>query len=836
MNIFLHKQILFQLLFLLAVPLIGTAQNIVQDTIYESQVYVDTFISSPNDPALFQPPSNGTLVWGEIEDLTYEVNYTPDSAFTGTDVFKFYIWEENASVPSFTQLTYEVTVLPSLVTAEHDHLTTAYEQPLTIDVMANDFSSTGVLNLKTIPSVNNGTAVFTPDGEQIVFTPAAGFSGVAYLNYVVCDDVGSCDDGTVVINVLEEVPSQVDTMRVFTTKNEPQPIFVPSDYLLTQSPANGVYDESGDMPIYTPNTDFIGDDYIGYDYMGMDRVVEVIVLDVVPNQFAFDDEEHMTPYEGQIEINVLANDEFGTNTSCIGIEANAEYGTVTYDPQNDGKGIFRYTPPAGFTGVDWFTYESCPPMSSGDTEIATVFVFVSNYEPAEATFEMSTPKLTPLVIGYSVPITEFDFEVVEGGDLGTTSFLPGNVDTTIYGRQVTGYNLIIYTPDANVDSGLDEVELEYCVMTNDSCSYLQTVKIDIDILDIGDGSGPMCFDDCIWPGDANFDGVVNMEDLLAIGLSMGEVGKPRSNVDLTQWYGQYGEDWNNPFQSLPIDLKHPDTDGDSLITAMDTVAISNFYGKAHSMTSAVAPFYEDEIVLESDLYADPGDLVEMKMVLGTPQDPAEDIYGFTFPFSYNPDVVDSSTVSIEYGTNSWLSYNSPVLNMQRNNFAGLIESGFTRTNQISATGHGEIGTVRFIVSDDLDGLRDDDGEIIFSVGGGTSTVMNSAGQSYGMRIGSANIRIRLKPQEEETDHPLTADQLKVYPNPTQQNFINVHLNGRRDFERVRVFDMTGRLMYDSNQVLSNHLQVPTGNLHNGMYVLSVVTPDGLLTKKFEVLR
>lgn len=836
MNVFLHKQILFQLLLLFAVPLIGTAQYLVQDTIFESQVYVDTFTSSPNDPALLQPPAHGSLNWGEIADFTYSLTYTPDSAFTGTDVFKFYIWENTAPAPSFTQLTYEVTVLPSLVTANHDHLTTAYEQALTIDVTANDYSSTGVLNLKTIPSVNNGTASFTANAEQIVFTPSPGFSGVAYLNYVVCDDIGSCDNGTVVVNVLEDAPNQSDTMRVFTTKNMAQPIFVPNDYILTQSPANGVYDESGDMPIYTPNADFVGEDYIGYDYMGMDRIVEVIVLDVVPNQFAFDDEAFMTPYEGQIEINVLSNDEFGMSTSCISLEADAAYGSVTYDPQNDSKGVFRYTPSAGFTGVDWFTYESCPPMSSGDTEIATVYVFVSNYEPAEASFEMSTPKLTPLIIGYSVPISEFEFTVVEGGDLGTTVFLEGNVDTLIYGQQVTGHNLIVYTPYDSIDAGLDEIELEYCVMTNDICNYQQTVKIDIEILDIGDGSGPMCFDDCIWAGDANFDGVVNMEDLLAIGLSMGEVGKPRSNVDLVQWYGQYGEDWNNPFQPLPIDLKHPDTDGDSLITAMDTVAISNFYGNAHSMTSAVAPFYEDEIVLQSDLYADPGDLVEMTMILGEPNDPAEDIYGFTFPFEYNPDMVDSSSVSIDYSTDSWLAYNSPVLNMQRNDFAGLVESGFTRTNQISATGHGPIGTVRFIVSEDLEGFRDDDGEIVFSVGGGTSTVMNSAGQSYGMRIGSANIRIRLKPQEEETDRPLTADQLKVYPNPTQQNFINVHLNGRRDFERVRVFDITGRLMYDSNQVLSNHLQVPTGNLHNGMYVLSVVTADGLLTKKFEVLR
>jgi hypothetical protein len=98
----------------------------------------------------------------------------------------------------------------------------------------------------------------------------------------------------------------------------------------------------------------------------------------------------------------------------------------------------------------------------------------------------------------------------------------------------------------------------------------------------------MCFDDCIWAGDTNFDGIVNMEDLLPIGLCMGEVGIPRQDVNLSaQWYGQYGDDWS-PY--APMDLKHLDTDGDSIITALDTVAINNFYGNTHSHDTSRGAF------------------------------------------------------------------------------------------------------------------------------------------------------------------------------------------------------------------------------------------------------
>ena len=98
------------------------------------------------------------------------------------------------------------------------------------------------------------------------------------------------------------------------------------------------------------------------------------------------------------------------------------------------------------------------------------------------------------------------------------------------------------------------------------------------------------------------------------------------------------------------------------------------------------------------------------MVMGSNEDPAVDVYGFTFPFSYNPNLFDGPSLEIEYANESWLTYNSPSLSMSRNNFdeqegVGLIESGFTRTSGFSATGIGEIGKVRFIVRDDIDGFR-----------------------------------------------------------------------------------------------------------------------------------
>lgn len=833
MNVSLRKQILFPLFLALGVPIALWGQ-VERPSIFEGQTYEYFFRSEPGAPSIPQPPQNGTAYWASAgQTYEYVLRYTPDDGFIGYDTMRLsYFKRIGSSIFLPRTVTFYITVDTARVFALPDYTTTPMGQSVSLNVVENDSTTNGGLVLKNIPLVNNGAATIAGD-SSITFTPAPGFEGVAYLNYVVCDAAGMCDNGTASFFVIGPSAAQADTVRIFTRKNRPQAVFVPYDYVLVGSPSYGAYDESGDYPVYTPNTNYVGFDYISFDYNGVSKVIEIKVLDIRDNRFAIDDRVYMAPDDGAIEINVLANDLYGSASGCFNLSAPAQYGTVQWVAGQDARGVVRYTPPAGFTGVDWFTYSICDPNSSANVERATVYVFVSNFEPASSLFRMSTPKVTPLVISYSVPIQQFSFSVEAQPQLGTVAFLPGQVDTTIYGRQVTGYNLIIYIPGVNVNSGLDDFELSYCVLDNGGCSFEKTVKVEVDILDIGDGSEPMCFDDCVWSGDTNFDGVVNMKDLLPLGLCMGEVGVPRQNVNLSLWYGQYGDDWYDPFQRAPINLKHLDTDGDSIITSLDTLAISSFYGRTHSLTPADVPFFEHEIVLSGGLFAQPGDYVELPMFMGAANDPARNVYGFTFPFQYNPSLVVPGSVTLNFETNSWLAYNSPILFMSKNDEAGLVEAGFTRTNGISADGHGRIGSVGFVITDDFDGFRPDSEGFSFEVGGGVATVMDGSGMSYGVNVQGTTIHIR-PPQEKPAG--LDPNLLKAYPNPTNLSFINVNLNGGMEFERALIYDLTGRQVFDSGKVLARRMQLPVSQLNNGMYILSVFTQEGVINKKFEVIR
>ncbi len=831
MNVSLQR-LLFQLL-ILSVPLLVQGQTSIVLETYESTAVEYTFTSTPMPPGTVVSPINGThTLTATGQPNTYKLTYTPNDGFFGQDFIRITRWTCPIISQCFQYLDLYITVVPAKVTARQDNVATTSGNPVSINVLSNDFSSRGVLILSSISSVNNGTATFTPGSPNVQFTPAPGFKGVALLNYIVCDDENNCDNGNVSIHVSSTTPPATDTVRVFTHRNTPQSILIPPGFQRVSGPSFGAYSDSGqELPEYTPNNNFTGLDFINFSNGNRQVVARIQVLNTAFNQFAKDDIAYTTPGVS-VEFNVLENDAFGTAAINFTIVQQPANGVLTVGPSN---GLVTYTPNPGFSGTDSFRYSSRRPFGSSNTETATARISVSNFAPASTTYHMYTPRVTPLVIGNNVPVPNFQFFVTDNADHGQVLLLQGQVDTVIYGRQITGYNMVLYVPNSYVTQGEDEFEIAYCVNSSNSgngCSFMRTIKIEVDILNIGSGNGPMCFGDCVWTGDTNFDGVVNMEDLLPIGLFMGEAGLPRPDNNPSLWYAKYAENWDNPFVPFSVDLKHLDADGNGYVSAHDTIAIHNFYGNTHGITAGKAPLSPYTINLVGDVFAGPGDVVELKMVLGSTNQPALNVYGFTFPFEYNPNIFVPGSVQTSFSHKSWLSYNSPILFMNRNNMEGRLETGFTRTTGRAASGFGEIGTVHLIIVDDITGIRMGGDDLSVEVGGGLSTMMNSAGQTFGVEIEKVKIHIRYA---HELEAPLTDDLLKVWPNPVG-DYLNVHLNGGKEFERVTIYNLMGQMVYNTGNMKARNAQIGVNQLDNGIYILSVDTPEGRINKKIEVLK
>ncbi len=823
MNVFLPKQLLLCLLLMASIHLWGQNSTKTLST-SSGQTIRDTFESAAGIPILTTNILNyGTARLSKVSTTKYELIYTANSNVVGTETLRI-----QRFTCSFCTgfITYTINVRENRIVANQDYTFTAENTPISINATGNDTSSDGVRKITAIPLTNNGTA--TISGNTIQFTPTPDFEGIAYINYVICNSNGLCDNGTITVQVLGANANKSDTLRVFTKKNNAQVILIPNTFQVSTNPANGSYSTNGDAPKYTPNQDFAGTDYIRLNKGSVTKTVEVVVLDAATNILAFDDEAFTTPAE-PVEVNVLENDLYKEASGCFSIQDQPQYGRI----EEEG-GLVTYYPSADFNGVDWFTYSVNAPGCTNQAEVATAYIYVGNFEPAATKYRMYTPKNTPLAIDNDVPVSNFKYKINDQGDLGTVVILESGQDTLILGQTIIGDNTILYIPNLNVTSGLDEFEVSYCVFDADNqCSYEKSIKIEVQILDINVPLTERCTRDCIWAGDTNLDGIVDIKDILPLGIGMGSVG-PIRTVATAAWYGQRGNDWAAN-ASLNVNAKHLDTDGSGVVTASDTVAINTYYGNTHGLNSVRPVFYKYDIALGGDVEVIPGDLVELDLVMGSEENPAVDVYGFVFPFEYNPLVFDPASIAIDLSGSNWFGYNSPILSMSKNNQEGLIEAAITRTTGVAASGIGEIGKVKFVVRDDIAGFHLGDEEMTIEVGRGLSVGSNSAGQSFGINVKPIQIHIVQKTKEEIKNTPLTADLLKVYPNPTQ-DLLNLHLNGGQEFESVVVYNLTGQVVYNVNGLQTNRAQINVSNLQDGLYIVSLKGAKGTVNKKFEVIR
>ncbi|MEM9219436.1 MAG: Ig-like domain-containing protein [Cyanobacteria bacterium P01_F01_bin.150] len=200
-------------------PPVNTAPTAVNDsdtTELNTPVNIDVLMndSDPeNDPLNItevSEPINGSarIVNGQIE-------YTPNPGFTGNDVFSYDISDGNGGSDT-AQV--RVSVTPPTNTAPNavdDTKTTAFNTPVSIDVLANDSDPEGdslsvtsieeqVVNSGDTIDVGSGTATLLDNG-QISFTPDNGFSGNASFSYHVSDGNGGEDTAHVTVAVAQKV-------------------------------------------------------------------------------------------------------------------------------------------------------------------------------------------------------------------------------------------------------------------------------------------------------------------------------------------------------------------------------------------------------------------------------------------------------------------------------------------------------------------------------------------------------------------------------------------------------------------------------------------------------
>jgi uncharacterized repeat protein (TIGR01451 family) len=151
-----------------------TAQNFPVDIdILDNDTY-----STLSAITITQQPANGQNI--TVNGLT-NVTYTPNTNYTGTDSFKYTITDEYGTS---NEATVNVTIsAPTPPTAVADAVSTSQNQPVNIDVLANDTQGSGAFNYVTLVSnPSNGTAQVNPN-NTVTYTPSNDYLGGDSFQY-----------------------------------------------------------------------------------------------------------------------------------------------------------------------------------------------------------------------------------------------------------------------------------------------------------------------------------------------------------------------------------------------------------------------------------------------------------------------------------------------------------------------------------------------------------------------------------------------------------------------------------------------------------------------------
>ena len=323
--------------------------------------------------------------------------FQADPGFSGDAAFDFRVRDDGGVDPDCggvdTDLvanTFTVTVLDvnDVPVAVDDAYSTSEGTPVTASLAGNDTPSTDGGNVwMKLTDPANGTVVVNPDGT-FTYTPNPGYAGPDSFTYKITDIDGDVSEAsaTIIIEAVNDVPLAVDD--AYTTA-EDTPVSAslagndtPSTdggnvWMKLTDPANGTVVVNPDGTFtYTPDANFSGTDSFTYKITDIDGDVSeaTATITIEPGNdvpVAVDDAyttAEDTPVNGDLSGNDTPSPDGGNVWMKLTDPAN---GTVVVNPD----GTFTYTPDAGFSGADSFTYKITD--VDGDVSEATATISVA---------------------------------------------------------------------------------------------------------------------------------------------------------------------------------------------------------------------------------------------------------------------------------------------------------------------------------------------------------------------------------------------------------------------------------------------------------------------------
>ncbi|MDD5265141.1 MAG: Ig-like domain-containing protein, partial [Candidatus Bipolaricaulis sp.] len=431
------------------------------------------------------------------------VVYTPASGFSGEDAFTYTVADGNGGTDTAT-VTVTVIAVNDAPIAQDDAAATSEETAVTVDVLGNDRDPDG--DDLAVQSVNQPSHGAVANGRSAVtYTPQVGYSGTDAFSYTVSDGRGGSATAQVLVTVVpvNRMPVAQDDSASMTGEsilmievlaNDSDP---DGDFLLVQSigtPAHGTLLNSRTAISYIPDAGFSGVDTFSYmvsDGNGGSATAVVTVSVAAANQEPVaGDDSGVTDEDVPVAIAVLDND-LDLDGDGLRVESISQPrgGSVV----QDGATI-TYTPAAGRSGVDTFTYT----VSDGRGGTATATVMVVVVEVNDPPIAQDDSATTDTDAEVSIAVLENDTDP-EGGALAVVSAGQGQ-NGTVFNEGAS----LLYTPDPGF-VGTDT--FTYTMTDGDGLTATATVTVGVAGVTGGGGasegtalSGRVIINEVAWAG------------------------------------------------------------------------------------------------------------------------------------------------------------------------------------------------------------------------------------------------------------------------------------------------------------------------------------------------
>jgi PKD repeat protein len=324
---------------------------------------------------------------------------------------------------------------------------------------------------------------------------------------------------------------------------------------------------------------------------------------------------------------------------------------------------------------------------------------------------------------------------------------------------------------------------------------------------------PCVNNDSVWPGDANKDGTVTNFDILNLGMIYNQTGPARTDQG-NAWYAHAATWWPN-FFNYGVNHNQADCNGDGVVNADDTLAVSQNYLLTHQkVESADSTLYPSLYVEAQSDTLGLNQSAVFKIMLGTSNLSLDSVYGISFTLTYSSLASQPGTASLDF-SNSWLAPVGNQLSFQKAN-SGSIDVALTRIDHSNQNGWGEIANFVIVTTDNLSGITDLDVRIEDAralTHSAADILLSTQGDSTILVTGISELEALTK-------------LVKVYPNPAKDW---LKIESPVAVSTIELLDISGRMVLKSESCL-----LALEGLDAGSYQVKIKTDKGILMKKVVV--